>query len=544
MPPKKVTPKSVASKSPGTGKGTAPSTKSSGPSSSKGKGTTAKQKSSPKKSPSKTTVKKTSNDVEKKKQSKVSWTKEDIAAIKLQKNFRILLAKKKLDHQREAKKRYAEEIERLEREAWLEIVKREREEAEKERLKEEEQRRQIKEEAKRKKIILEAAFDGDKEMINNVLEEAKKSDLASLKVTGPVLELKILRHQMALIDCEDANGNTPLSEAAAGGDEESIEFLINKGAAVNTRGAFRRTPLYRAAFGGHLAAVQILLENGADGRLCADDGNSPEQIAASPHVAELISSWDIKETERLMARNEKRKQERLKIEQEHLEKQTKMLSHEIAEVEKLYKVKQRQLQKAYEELNKRIFEHDKCALLDASKKEVTLQAVHDGEEDLEKAKREEKEAREKLSILKLQLREETSHAKDQTDLFAIKGVKCNLKELDDVLMRDVGDKIKNDARYGKFLVIDMMQIDMLEVIESRIEEIEKGLYKILIDKQLLKNDRFLSLVRPSDGSDYKKEKFAISRIDCFKLVFVTSMWQPPEHWLDIFYSIKVVVSSS
>ena len=89
------------------------------------------------------------------------------------------------------------------------------------------------------------------------LYKAKKSDLASLKVTGPALELKILRHQMALIDCEDANGNTPLSEAAAGGDEETIEFLINKGAAVNTRGAFKRTPLYRAAFGGHLAAVQV-----------------------------------------------------------------------------------------------------------------------------------------------------------------------------------------------------------------------------------------------------------------------------------------------
>ena len=33
------------------------------------------------------------------------------------------------------------------------------------------------------------------------------------------------------------------------------------------------------------------------------------------------------------------------------------------------------------------------------------------------------------------------------DILATKGVKCNLKELDDVLMRDVGGKIKSDGRY-------------------------------------------------------------------------------------------------
>ena len=62
---------------------------------------------------------------------------------------------------------------------------------------------------------------------------------------------------MALVECEDANNNTPLSEAAAGGDGDTIEFLICRGADVNTVGAFRRTPLYRAAFGGHLHAVQV-----------------------------------------------------------------------------------------------------------------------------------------------------------------------------------------------------------------------------------------------------------------------------------------------
>ncbi len=55
--------------------------------------------------------------------------------------------------------------------AFLEIVKREREAAEKERIKEEEERRRKREEAKQKKVLLEAAFDGDLHTIENVLNE-------------------------------------------------------------------------------------------------------------------------------------------------------------------------------------------------------------------------------------------------------------------------------------------------------------------------------------------------------------------------------------
>ena len=36
-------------------------------------------------------------------------------------------------------------------------------------------------------------------------------------------------HQMAVLECEDANGNTPLSEAAGGGSVEAIKFLVERG---------------------------------------------------------------------------------------------------------------------------------------------------------------------------------------------------------------------------------------------------------------------------------------------------------------------------
>jgi len=59
------------------------------------------------------------------------------------------------------------------------------------------------------------------------------------------------------VDCEDANNNTPLSEAAGGGHADTIKMLIQRGASVNSRGRYQRVPLWRAAFGGHLQAVQV-----------------------------------------------------------------------------------------------------------------------------------------------------------------------------------------------------------------------------------------------------------------------------------------------
>ena len=70
----------------------------------------------------------------------------------------------------------------------------------------------------------------------------------------PVL---LAKHWLALVDCTDANGNTPISEAAAGGQSDTIKLLFKLGGDPNTKGAYGRTPLYRAAFGGHTEAVKV-----------------------------------------------------------------------------------------------------------------------------------------------------------------------------------------------------------------------------------------------------------------------------------------------
>lgn len=85
-------------------------------------------------------------------------------------------------------------------------------------------------------------------------EDSKRSDLSE-----PARQSLVTRHQLALVDCEDANNNTPLSEAAGGGHVDTIQLLIQRGADLNSRGRYQRVPLWRAAFGGHLQAVQVLI---------------------------------------------------------------------------------------------------------------------------------------------------------------------------------------------------------------------------------------------------------------------------------------------
>ncbi|XP_021106477.1 putative IQ motif and ankyrin repeat domain-containing protein LOC642574 homolog isoform X2 [Heterocephalus glaber] len=103
-----------------------------------------------------------------------------------------------------------------------------------------------------------------------------------------------------MVECEDSHGNTPLSEAAAGGQPLAIQLLAELGASTNSKGAFGRTPLYRAAFGGHLEAVEVLLKLGADTRVYAEDGSTPAQVASLDAVASVLQSWDLSLTEAML----------------------------------------------------------------------------------------------------------------------------------------------------------------------------------------------------------------------------------------------------
>ncbi len=81
-----------------------------------------------------------------------------------------------------------------ERDAWLHLVRMEQQQEEKRLLAQREAQRLAKEKRDRESQLREAAFDGDMEAL-----------------------VKLLNTQGVDVDCRDANGDTPLLEAAGGG---------------------------------------------------------------------------------------------------------------------------------------------------------------------------------------------------------------------------------------------------------------------------------------------------------------------------------------
>ncbi|KAL5457168.1 hypothetical protein EMCRGX_G034412 [Ephydatia muelleri] len=518
---------------------------------------------------------------EKKDVGKKVWTKEDDMAKRIQIFYRHYRSKKLKLELRKKEEEYNNLMEKLQREAYLEMVKLEQERAEKERQREEERRRREREEAKRVKRMLEAAFDGEDKEIGAVLDEVLRLHDPS----SPIALLARARHRM--VECRDPHGNTPLSEAGAGGHWSTIGLLLELGADPNSRGQYGRTPLYRAAFGGYLEAVKVFLQNGADPRIVADDGATPMQVSANAEVEQTLKQWDVSTTEQLLVVVEQKRLKRLE-EENHLRTQEEgEIQILIDEAEREHSAKQNQLRKAYEELNKRIFEHDEAI---GVKPEVTLQAIHDAEDFLEQSKISADKAKQKLQEIKMKLRMKRSeYCQEQEEREEEIADKCdvmiNIKELDDVLMKDVGGKIKASGkwplivdpgkraqlflryrdtnyltacdpvhmtsetvrmailgalRYGKFVVIDLLDIeDMWTVITQKFDDVYPGLLLDIMKKDILNEDRYTKLMRPGDSEDYSPKKFITSHLEGFGFVVISQLFTPPPDVAQFCYVIRI-----
>ncbi|CAC5367262.1 Putative IQ motif and ankyrin repeat domain-containing protein LOC642574 homolog [Mytilus coruscus] len=517
------------------------------------------------------------------------WTKQDDSARTIQTKYRQFRAKKILEKKKKEKMDYEELMNKLEHEAFLKLVQMEQEQAEKDRKKEEEERRRRAEEIKRKKRMLEAAFDGDNEEILQILKEVKELDDKN-NIGNDVIGKNLRdRHLLAMVECEDANENTPISEAANGGNADTIKLLLDRGANPNTQGQFKRTPLYRAAFAGHLEACQMLLQNGADPRIYASDGQNPEQVASLAAVIQLLKEWDISQTEVLLEKLETEKEKRLEEVKQRRAAEESILEKQVEITQQEYDVMQKQLNHAYCELEKRISEHDNAVAEGFNRPEILVQAIQDAETEVEILKMNTEKSRDKLSQAKLKLREQQKGGDDGEDPDDLPGLKVLVKELDDVLFRDVGNKIKDSGkwpliidrtgqaatflryrdtncvnalspkqmeddkvrlsllgavRFGKPFILDMMEVDMFDTVSDRFDNILKGLMGMIMDKSIMQEENYLKIVKESDGPDYQKNKFNDYRTSSFKFFIITKNPYPPDNLMDNTYPIRIYVPTA
>ncbi|EDQ91887.1 uncharacterized protein MONBRDRAFT_14613, partial [Monosiga brevicollis MX1] len=192
---------------------------------------------------------------------------------------RGFLARRQLASLRLKHQAYVEAMERLERDAWVAMVKRQQEQDARQLQLEREQRKLKQAQTLREKQLREAAFDGEVDDIISLLQQGVSA-----------FRLQMLRSP-------DGNGDTALSEAAAGGHSEALALLLHRGARVNARGRFERTPLFRAAFAGHVEAVKLLLHHGADPRLYDNEGMPPPEVGDKAERRKPLSSTRPKRVE-------------------------------------------------------------------------------------------------------------------------------------------------------------------------------------------------------------------------------------------------------
>ena len=318
-----------------------------------------------------------------------------------------------------------------------------------------------------------------------------------------------------------------------------------------------------------------MLESGADPEMTADDHNLPREASGQKSVHDIIDAWDINETKLLIKKFNSGMNLYKDTQRKQLENELSTIEQEVEEKKSFFEIIKKQLASAYCEYEKRIFEHDQAVLNGFDKPELTIQAINDAELTLESLKVKQEQAQLAMSQAMLKLREQQHRQRcfenaeddedfDEDNLPANPLIqKCNFKEIDEVLIKDVGNKIKSSKkwpliidvsgrvnlffkyrdtnmvnildieackpqrlkesllgaiRYGKPLIVDVGAMDLWTAMEAAFERIETGLWAMLISQTLMEGQNYMKLVDEKvDKPEYHANKFVHIQVVTYKI---------------------------
>jgi len=132
-------------------------------------------------------------------------------------------------------------------------------------------------------VLLVAAVPAVHAQPASVHDAVRAKDLASVR--------RLVEDNQSVPAQKDANGDTPLHVAAAGGLTSIAEYLIARGADLAAVNVQMNTPLHVAIIGGHDATAQLLVNAGADLRRQNTAGKTPLHLAVRhnrPAIVELL----------------------------------------------------------------------------------------------------------------------------------------------------------------------------------------------------------------------------------------------------------------
>lgn len=92
-------------------------------------------------------------------------------------------------------------------------------------------------------------------------------------------------------------------------------------------------------------------------------------------------------------------------------------------------------------------------------------------------------------------------------------------------------------------MFDLHEVDLFPAVQRQLEAVQSGLAQELLSRRLLEQDRYLSLLRPTDGPEYGPTQFQEARLGQFRVFFVTKARWPPAELLQVLLPVHVQLPS-
>jgi len=330
----------------------------------------------------------------------------------------------------------------------------------------------------------------------------------------------------------------------------------------------------------------------------------------------MYESWDLKKTEKLMIELAEKKSRELAAKKAEALSKKEEVRDVVRALEKESLSAGRQLRNARVVLERRITEYDleKAGMAGlvvplSDNEGVHLKGIQEAEMVVEKLLADATDKKEKLEEARFELREseriiaaEAGEEDDETA--ALPGLRVPLKQLADVLMTDVGGKIRDDGRvvlvvdpgrqantflryrdcnylnycssrdmepnsvrlaflgairYGKALVMDIadVAVDLDEDLGAQLDAVEVGLFRALLGtggtggglRHYIKEQKYISLIHPEEranpSQEYHPSNFQPMRTDRAMVILLTSQYAThlPLDWFSLMNPIHMVIGN-